>query len=225
VDKDNFLIGRLGAPKGVRGDLKLQSYSGESEHFRKLKEAVLVGPDPATGQVRRLKLKIERLQANGGDITIAFAGYPSPETARALTGLEIVVPRAEAAPLGANEWYVADLVGLSLVHGGVKVATVRSVIEGGAEPWLEAQRDTQRNAEGQNGGSSGGAREGSTRTAKRNAEGQNGGSSGGAREGSTRTAKRNAEGVSLVPFRKEFVGEIDLEAGTIELLEPRLLDE
>jgi len=173
VKGDTLAIGRLGAPKGVRGDLKVHSYSGESAHFRKLIEADLRGTDPATGAPRVFKLKVERIEGNGPSLTIAFAGYPSPETARALTGLDIVVPRSEAAPLKPNEWYVVDLVGLSLVVAGEKVAVVRSILDGGADPWLESEVPGGR--------------------------------------------------VALVPFRKEFVGEVDIEAGTIELLAPELL--
>jgi 16S rRNA processing protein RimM len=184
VSGDSIAIGRLGAPKGVRGDLKVHSYSGESAHFRKIKVAELRGADPATGAPRVLKLKVARFEGSGGDLRIAFEGYPSPEAARALTGMDIIVPRSEGAPLGPNEWYVDDLVGLSLVDAsggatrGAVLAKVRSVLEGGPEPWLEALLPG---------------------------------------EAPGRTA--------LVPFRKEFVGEVDLEAGTIELLAPWLLDE
>jgi 16S rRNA processing protein RimM len=189
VKGESLAIGRLGAPKGVRGDLKVHSYSGESAHIHRLKEASLRGSDPATGAPRTLKLKVARVEGSGASLTIAFEGYPSPEAARALTGMDIVAPRSEAAPLKANEWYVVDLVGLALVVGGEKVATVRSILEGGADPWLEAVVSTP----------------------------DSGGASG--------AAKRGAERVSLVPFRKEFVGEVDIEAGTIELLAPELLDE
>jgi 16S rRNA processing protein RimM len=181
VDKDFLTIGRLGAPKGVRGDLKLQSYSGEYAHFLKLKEVELrSAEDDSIGVApRRLKLKVLRLDDASGSPTIAFEGYPSPEKARELTGLEIVAPRSGAAPLKSNEWYVTDLVGLSLVVSDVKLATVRSVLEGGSDPWLEAVMPA---------------------------------------------AGGNAERTALVPFRKEFIGEVDLKAGTIELLAPYLLD-
>ncbi len=181
MDKGHFVIGRLGAPKGVRGDLKVQSYSGEYTHFRKLKEAELHGEDGSSGAPRLLKLKVARIEGEGPSFTMAFEGYPSPEAARALTGLEIVVPRAEAAPLKKGEWYIADLIGLSLLHGGAALATVRSVLEGGADPWLEAVLPA--------------------------------------------AGPGAAERVCLVPFRKEFVGQVDVDAGTIELLAPELLDE
>jgi 16S rRNA processing protein RimM len=173
-------IGRLGAPKGLRGDLKVHSYSGEFDHFLDLKSVQLRGQDPATGAPRTLQLRVSRVERSGGGLSMAFAGYDSPEAARALTGMDILAERADCAPLAENEWYVADLVGLSLVLEGKAVAKVRSVLEGGSDPWLEAVIP-------------------------------------GAAGGPGRTA--------LVPFRKEFVGEVDLGAGTIELLAPWLLEE
>jgi len=230
VSGDFLAIGRLGAPKGVRGDLKVHSYSGESAHFYKLKEATLRGSDTAAGPGRELRLKVARIEGSGASLTMAFEGYPSPEAARALTGLDIIVPRSEAAALGPDEWYVTDLVGLSLTVGGEKVATVRSVLEGGADPWLEAVLITERQPLAR--GASGATEQNSERrdgsisapmkkgTVKRNPEMPGARSSGG-----DRTARRNSERVSLVPFRKEFVGEVNIAAGTIELLAPELLDE
>jgi 16S rRNA processing protein RimM len=178
MDRETLAIGRLGAPKGLRGDLKVQSYSGESAHFFRLKEARLHGQGPR-GEVRELTLKVIRIEGEGPSLTMAFEGYPTPESARVLTGLEIIVPREEAAPLKPGEWYIHDLIGLRLIDAsggrGTELAVVRSVVEGGSDPWLEAILPNGRSA--------------------------------------------------LVTFRKEFVGEIDLEAGTIELLAPWLLDE
>ncbi len=179
MDRDFVSIGRLGAPKGVKGDLKVQSYSGESAHFRELQEVEL-RPSAAGGaavgaKAPSLRLKVLRVGGDGPSLTMAFEGYPSPEAARSLTGLDIVVPRAKAAPLGPDEWYIDDLVGLALVSGGERLAKVASVLEGGAEPWLEAVLDGGRRA--------------------------------------------------IVPFRGAYVGEVDIAAGTIELLVPELLDE
>jgi 16S rRNA processing protein RimM len=197
VSGDFLAIGRLGAPKGVRGDLKVHSYSGESAHFSKLKEATLRGGDSATGLQRELRLKVARI-GGGGDgsdasLTIAFEGYASPEAARALTGMDIIVPRSEAAVLGPDEWYVTDLEGLSLTVGGEKVATVRTVLDGGSDPWLEVLLPAPIGREG--------------------------------RDSSSRAAKSPGGRTAIVPFRKEFVGVVDVEAGTIELLAPELLDE
>jgi len=185
-------IGRLGAPRGVRGELRVHSYSGEFKHFLGLKEVDLV-PGPglagasapggldrtrdAAGAPRAagpLRLKVLRIEEGAGSLGITFVGYESPEAARALTGMDIVADRAAAAPLGENEWYVADLVGLELSCAGLSVARVVSVLDGAADPCLEARLPDGRSA--------------------------------------------------LVPFRKEFVGEVDIEGGRIELLAPWLLE-
>ena len=212
---DFVAVGRLGAPKGVRGDLKVHSYSGESAHFRKLEIVELrpersmhlgpersrdlrpvaatpsraAAPTAAATQPKSLRLKVLRVEGEGSSLTIAFEGYASPEDARALTGMDIVVPRSDASPLGPNQWYINDLVGLMLVSGGVAVARVASVLEGGAEPWLEAVLSGDVPG------------------------------SGGPRGRGDPEGRR-----AIVPFRKEFVGEVDVEAGTIELLAPELLE-
>ncbi|MDP3178018.1 MAG: hypothetical protein Q8M76_08950, partial [Spirochaetaceae bacterium] len=43
----SFVIGKLGAPWGVKGDVKIHSYSGEFAHFLGLKDVELVWPDKA----------------------------------------------------------------------------------------------------------------------------------------------------------------------------------
>jgi 16S rRNA processing protein RimM len=167
--RDKLAIGRLCAPRGVRGDLRVQSYSGEFEHLERLRYAELRGED------RALRLKVLRCERSGGGLTMAFEGYASPEAARALTGLDIVVDRAEAAPLAENEWYVADLVGVALVDGeGRELARVKGVLSGGPDPLLESVLPDGR--------------------------------------------------VALVPFRNEFVGKVDVAAGTAELLAPWILE-
>jgi 16S rRNA processing protein RimM len=187
VDSAYVSIGRLGAPKGVRGDLKIHSYSGESAHFRRLKEVELRGKDAATGAPRTIRARVLRVEGEGPSLTMAFEGYPSPETARVLTGMDIVVARALASPLRPNEWYIDDLVGLALVSAGTKAATVLAVIEGGAEPWLEVEVTAAATGPG-------------------------------APSGPPKPGHR-----AIVPFRKEFVGQVDLAAGSIELLVPELL--
>jgi 16S rRNA processing protein RimM len=134
MSEKTYLLGKLGAPRGIKGDLRLQSYSGEFGHLLKLKNVELRGGG------RILRLKVARAAAYpDGLATMAFEGYPTPEAARVLTGLEIVASLEDAAPLGANEWYIGDLIGLPLRdEGGRELATVASVIEGAADPMLEA---------------------------------------------------------------------------------------
>lgn len=133
---DRMAVARLGAPRGLGGFLKVHSYSGEFDHIKRLREVILAPPgNPGEGR----PAVIDAFEAGASGFSLRVAGYDSPEKARALTGLEILVPRELASPLGPDEWYIADLVGLALTCGGEKLAEVTGVLEGGADPLLETR--------------------------------------------------------------------------------------
>ena len=172
AEEELFAVAKLGAPKGVVGFLKLRSYSGEFGHLKKLKE-VLLAPEgrPDLGK----KTPVKGVEGGESGFCMAFEGYDSPEKARALTGMELFLPRSLASPLRKNEWYIRDLVGLRLLYMGEEVGLVEAVLEGGADPLLEVRL------------------------------------SGGNKK-------------VLVPFRKEFVGEVDCGSGSVELTAGWLLE-
>ena len=172
-------IGRLGAPRGISGDLRVLSYSGETSHILSLKTVELVREKDGL-PVTHLHLKVSRSEEGPGGLTLAFEGYAMPERATLLAGMEILVDKSHASPLGDNEWYTTDLVGLRIVSTDKKTSygIVRAVCEGGNDPWLEIDR-------------------------------------GAGFEDAQRP---------LVPFRKEFVGDIDLAGGWIELIAPWILE-
>jgi len=163
---------KLGAPKGVKGALKVQSYSGEYAHLASLK-SVLLGPEGKPELA--VPTRIVAVDASARGMSAIFAGYDTPERARALTGMELFLPREAASPLAENEWYIHDLVGLRLTLSGEPVGEVVAVLDGGADPLLEVKP-----------------------------------SKGGA--------------ACLVPFRNEFIGAVDLDSGTMELLAGWLLE-
>ena len=165
-------VAKLGAPRGVKGSLKVHSYSGEYSHIEGLKSA-LVAPEGSPGDGRRLPIAF----AERGDwgLGLVFAGYESPEKARALTGLLIYLPRDEASPLGKNEYYIHDLVGLRVVCGGEVVGLIQAVLDGASDPLLEVSR-------------------------------------------------AGLGGTFLLPFRNEFVGEVDLKKRTLDLLAGWLME-
>lgn len=186
-------IGRLGAARGVDGDLKVQSYSGETAHFLRLRRVELERVSPF-GTATKLLLAVRRVEEGQGGLTMSFEGYLSPESAERLVGMEIIVDRRDAAPLSEGEWYVADLVGLELVSedGGLVYGRVRAVLDGAADPMLEIELAGPPSV-------------------------------GGSPEAGAAVAGPGPA-TALVPFRKEFVGEIDLARGKVVLVAPWVLE-
>ncbi len=124
-------IGAVRRPHGVRGAVKVFSFSGEVSHFEGLSRVEL------RRQGRIWSAEVEKTLVQGGVPLLWFAGVTTPEAARELTGAEIWVPRDRAAPCGNDEYYVADLAGITLLSGGVPCGEIVSVIDGPQAPLLE----------------------------------------------------------------------------------------
>lgn len=113
--------------------MKVESYSGETEHFTHLKDVNLRGGG------REKTLHVERVRATGGHLLLKLAGVDTPEDARQYAGWEILADRAAAAPLGENEYYLSDLCKCEAVKAGRHLGKILSVCEGGGGDMLEVE--------------------------------------------------------------------------------------
>jgi 16S rRNA processing protein RimM len=115
-------IGRVGRPHGVDGAFVVEHASEDTRRFEVGAE-LLVDGEPATVELSR--------RVGGGRRAIKL----DRPVAR---GAALSVRRADLAPLPADTYYVADLVGLEVLdeHGSV-VGVVRDVHHGPANDALE----------------------------------------------------------------------------------------
>jgi 16S rRNA processing protein RimM len=158
-------IGTIRTSHGVKGLVKVRSFSGETEHFFDLEEVTL---KDKRGRMRIFA--VERVVPNGEEILMKLKGIDTPEMGKSYAGWEIWVPREKAAPCREGEFYYADLVGCAVVHGDDTLGSVLALTEGGGGTLLEIERPD-----------------------------------GGER--------------FFVPFRREFIGQVNVSAKTVELLE------
>jgi len=127
----NFIVGVVGAPFGLDGFVKVKPLSGEIEHLLRLKSATL----RQNGKER--VLAIEESAPSLPMVVMRFAGFHSPEAAKALAGAELIVSREEAAPLKPGEFYVEDLKGIAVLAGPQILGHINAVIEGGGGDLVE----------------------------------------------------------------------------------------
>mgnify|MGYP002853747025 CR=1 FL=1 len=148
---EQFIVGFIRAPHGVSGNFKVESASGEFEHFYAMKEVTL--RDGKTGDSKLCK--VESVDEGADTLYMKLEGINSPEDVRKLSGWQIVVPRKYAKKLGKNEWYIEDLKNCALnfypeqgkdglavwtaptVGKAITVGTITDVIEGGSGNLLE----------------------------------------------------------------------------------------
>ena len=131
-------IGRIDGTHGLRGDVKVMSFSGEYEHFDSL-ETVLLRKD---GKER--EIAVEAVKRSGGKAVVSFAGIESVEDAARLRGWELWASREAAAPLGEEEYYIADVIGLTVTDRGEELGSVTAVYDGGQGQLLEVDLGERR---------------------------------------------------------------------------------
>ena len=118
-----IVIGRVGAPHGIAGDVRVIPLTDFPERFARLRE-VMVGDE---------LLHIVRMKEQGKNFLMQFREYPVREEAQRLTGRLLTVARTDAAPLEEGEYYVFDIVGLSVYdEAGTLLGTVENVIRTGS---------------------------------------------------------------------------------------------
>lgn len=127
-------IGKIRTSHGVRGEVKVLSYSGVFDHFERLKTV-----SARKGAVEKT-LTVESTRWSGDNLLFKFAGIDSPEASRLLADFELWVPRDQAAPLEDGEVYLADLIGCSLVFAGEAKGKVTGFLEGASSVLLEVEK-------------------------------------------------------------------------------------
>jgi len=129
---DKLAIGKIGGAFGVRGFNKIASLSGETDHFFTLNNVSLI----KNGIEREIRIE-EVKPYKTSNLLIKFEGIDSPEKARELTGMEIWVPREQAAQCGEGEYYYADLCGCSMYREGNFFGKVKDVCDTNTGQLLE----------------------------------------------------------------------------------------
>jgi len=130
---DLLAVGVITGTRGVHGELKGKSFSGQPGRLEGLAEVLFRKGG------RERKLRVESVQKAQRGMVLTIAGIDTPEKARGLIGYEIWVPRSHAAALGEGEYYTADLCACSVWFGEELIGPVRSVWEGGASQLLEVR--------------------------------------------------------------------------------------
>jgi 16S rRNA processing protein RimM len=122
TDSDLVRIGRVGRPHGLDGAFVVEEASEDPRRFEVGAELRVDG-EPASVIVSR--------RVGGGRVAIRLDRQVE-------RGAELAVPREDLAPLPADSYYVADLVGLRVLdERGVVVGVVRDVHPGPANDALE----------------------------------------------------------------------------------------
>ena len=126
-----ILVGRFGAPHGIRGEVRLMS-------FTQVPSAIATyGPLHDERGTRAFEIKA--LRAVKDNMFVArVAGLADRSAAEAVTNLDLYIARDVLPPADADEFYLADLIGVAAFdEAGSLYGTVVAVPNYGAGDILE----------------------------------------------------------------------------------------
>ena len=133
-------VGQLGAPHGVRGEIRLRSFTADPQ--------AVAGYGPFETEDGRV-VAIEALRPAKDHFVATLAGIRDRHAAERLVNAKLFVPRDRLPEIGEDdEFYHADLIGLCAVNpAGERLGTVVAVHNFGAGDLIEVRFDTNAKTE------------------------------------------------------------------------------
>ena len=118
MSNDRITVAIVLKPQGIRGEIKVKAMTDSAEALKAFKSVLIDGVDYSVLSVR----------AQGEFAYLGLKGIADRNTAELLRGKEIEVEREEMPDLPDGRYYIADLIGCTVVNErGDVLGTVEEV--------------------------------------------------------------------------------------------------
>ncbi len=129
TDVKQILVGKIVAPQGIRGEVRVQSFAENPVDFKQLK---IQSAKFANGD-----FKFVRVVPNSNVVIAKINGVCDRNAAEALRGTELYVARGALPDLAEDEYYQADLIGFDVVRDNKKIGIIACFQNFGAGDIIE----------------------------------------------------------------------------------------
>ena len=129
-----ILVGVIGAPHGVRGEMRIKPFTEDPLALK------AYGPLETEDGKKSFAVLAARLQ--GDMLVVKLEGVADRDAAAALTHTKLYVPRERLPATGKGEYYATDLIGLRVEDSaGQVIGTVSGLSNFGAGDLLDVKRE------------------------------------------------------------------------------------
>ena len=127
---NSVLMGVIGAPHGVRGEVRVKPYTGDP---------LALGDYGTLHDAQGRAYDVTDIRPQKNVVVVTFEQVTDRTAAEALNGVELFIDRDQLPDeeLEDDEFFIADLVGLSVIEDGAKTGEVVAVHNFGAGDLLE----------------------------------------------------------------------------------------
>lgn len=128
-DTKQILVGKIVAPQGIRGEVRVQTFTDTPGDFKNL--------TIISNKFKPTDFKFVRALPNTNVIIARIDGINDRNTAETLRGTELYISRNTLPDLDSDEYYQADLIGFDVMRDGVHLGTVSCFQNYGAGDIIE----------------------------------------------------------------------------------------
>jgi 16S rRNA processing protein RimM len=129
---ERICVAQIGGAHGLRGEVKLKSFTADP--------MAVTDYGPLTTEDGSATFEIEAVRAAKDHLIARFRGVGDRDTAERLANVRLFAARERLPSLAADEFYHADLIGLTAVTAdGTEIGTVVAVHDFGAGDIIELQ--------------------------------------------------------------------------------------
>jgi len=134
-----IVLGRVMAPFGVKGWLKIQPFGDDPLSWGKMSHWWLA-PESETPDEQWAQYALHGCQAHGKGLLASFEGITDRNAAEPFSGWYVAAPRESLPRPGENEYYWGDLVGMTVSdETGEPLGEVTGLLSTGAHDVLQVR--------------------------------------------------------------------------------------
>lgn len=131
-----FEIGQIVNTSGLKGIVKVNSFSDDMNRFEKLNKVLIEKNQKLTEYI------IEEVRYNKNQVLLKLKGIDTIEDAEKLRNCYIKIPRTETENLPEDTYYIVDLIGINVyLEDGILVGKIIDVFPTGSNDVYVIKRE------------------------------------------------------------------------------------
>lgn len=137
VSSKTLLVGKIQAPHGIRGQLRVIPYAGDASSISQLKEVLIKAPSGALEP-----FPVASAKPHGKRVILTLKPFDNINQVLHLVGREIFAERGQLPELPDDEFYWSDLLGLQVfTEEGEALGELVDIIETGSNDVYVVKQD------------------------------------------------------------------------------------
>jgi len=123
--KETLVIGKIGAPHGIVGEIKVFPITGDPTRFELLNKIYIKTKDGYESYT------ISKIKYQKSNLIVKLKGVDDRNAAEELKNSLVEIDREEGIPLEEDQYYIVDLIGLNVYEDDVLLGVLNDVIQSG----------------------------------------------------------------------------------------------